>query len=188
MYRNLAWAAVLATVIAVGAAGQDHEQFSPYVDDAGGITLPNPMNVRAKWSFLGTWVVQGADGAEEFHSVYTQPGTIGAYRETGQFPDGAVLVKEVRKAAHGPLTTGDVAWSGKEVLWFVMIKDREGRFAGNAIWAKGWAWALFLAEDPATNVATDFRDDCMTCHEPAHDSDWVYTEGYPVLQDRISPP
>lgn len=188
MYRNLAWAAALATLIAAGAAGQDHEQFSPYVDDAGGITLPNPMTVRAKWSFLGTWVVQGADGAEEFHSVYTQPGTIGAYRETGKFPDGAVLVKEVRTAAHGPLTTGDVAWSGKEVLWFVMIKDRQGRFAGNAIWAEGWAWALFLAEDPAANVATDFRDDCMTCHEPAQESDWVYTEGYPVLQDGVSPP
>jgi hypothetical protein len=186
MYRNLAWAAALGTVITVSAiaiAGQGNEQFSPYVDDAGGITLPDPMTVRAKWSFLGTWVVQGIDSVEEFHSVYTQPGTIGAFRETGDFPDGAVLVKEVRKAAHGSRTTGEVAWNGEEVLWFVMIKDRKGRFPDNAIWAEGWAWALFLAEDPATNVATDFRDNCMTCHEPAQESDWVYTEGYPVLEN-----
>jgi hypothetical protein len=186
MYRKFIWAPALATVIAVGAiavARQGPEQFSPYVGDDGGITLPDPMTVRAKWSFLGTWVVQGGNGAEELHSVYTQPATIGAYRETGQFPDGAVLVKEVRKAALGSLTTGEVAWSGEEVLWFVMIKDRKGRFANNAIWAEGWAWALFLAEDPAANVATDFRDDCMTCHVPAQDSDWVYTEGYPVLEN-----
>jgi hypothetical protein len=119
-------------VIAVGAiasGAQEQEMFSPYVDDSGGITLPDPATVRARWPFLGTWTVQGAGGVKELHAVYSQPGTIDAYRETRQFPDGAVLVKEVRKASHGTLTTGEVAWSGEEVLWFVMIKDREGRFA-----------------------------------------------------------
>jgi hypothetical protein len=191
MYRNLGRAGALAIIIAAGAiavAGQGREQFSPYVDDTGAITLPDPMTVREKWSSLGTWVVQGDNGAEELHLVYTQPGTIDAFSKTKQFPDGSVLVKEVRKAAQGTRTTGHVAWSGEEVLWFVMVKDRKGRFAENAIWAKGWGWGLFLAEDPATNVATDFGNDCMTCHEPAQNSDWVYQEGYPVLQNGISPP
>lgn len=186
MVRVLIWAPALSLLFMLGAvtlAHGDDGAFSPHVDAAGAITLPEPASVRARWAYLGTYAVQGADGVEEFHAVYTQPGTVDAYRNTGAFPDGAVLVKEVRRAVRGELTTGNVAWSGEPVLWFVMIKDREGRFADNAIWAKGWTWALFLAEDPATNVATDFREDCMTCHEPAQDSDCVYSEGYPVLKD-----
>lgn len=146
-----------------------------------------PRTVRGEWDFLGAWAVQGEDGVAEFHTVYTQPGSIDAYRETGEFADGTVLVKEVRKAARGALTTGDVAWSGEEVLWFVMIKDQRDRFPGNSIWAKDWGWALFLAEDPATNTATDVEADCMACHEPARQTDWVYTQGYPALHDTTGP-
>lgn len=145
--------------------------------------LPEPEAVRARWGYLGTFAVQGEEGVEEFHVVYTQPGTIEAYQETGEFPDGAVLVKEVRKASRDFLTTGDVAWSDSESSWFVMIKDRMDRFLDNPIWAEEWGWALFLADDRATNTATDFRDDCMACHEPAQQTEWVYKQGYPVLRD-----
>lgn len=184
MWRFLSWPILLAALAGVGVfANAADDDFSPYVDSAGGIALPDPETVRARWDHLGTWAVQGEDGVAEFHAVYTQPGTIEAYREAGAFPDGAALVKEVRKAAAGSLTTGQVSWGGAEVLWFVMVKDRRDRFPGNPRWAEGWGWALFLAEDPATDVATDFRVDCMACHEPARSSEWVYTQGYPVLRD-----
>jgi hypothetical protein len=186
MWRTLCLAAALASLISVGAvamADGEDEKLSPYVDKTGGISLPDPETVRARWGYLGTWAVQGADGVEEFHAVYTQPSTITTYRETGRFPEGTVLVKEVRKASSGALTTGKIAWSDEVVLWFVMIKDSEGRFAGNPLWAEGWGWALFLAEDPTTNIATNFQDDCMACHEPTRQTDWVYTQGYPVLGD-----
>lgn len=186
MWRTLFWPPVLTLLVVAGAvalAGPKDGSFSPYVDGAGRIALPDPATVRAGWGYLGTFAVQGEDGVEEFHTVYTQPGVIEAYRATGAFPDGAVLVKEVRRAARGALTTGEVAWSGAERLWFVMVKDRQSRFPGNPIWAEGWGWALFLAEDRATNSATDFRADCMACHEPAEPTDWVYTQGYPGLRD-----
>jgi hypothetical protein len=81
------------------------------------------------------------------------------------------------------MTTGDVSWIDEEVLWFVMVKDRGDRFPDNPIWAKGWGWALFLADDRETNAATDFSTDCMACHIPAKTTDWVYMQGYPVLRD-----
>jgi hypothetical protein len=186
MSRILFCVTALASLIFVGAvsmAGGEDGEFIPYVDATGGITLPDPATVRARWNHLGTWAIQGEDGVKEFHAVYTQPGTIEAYRETGEFPDGAVLVKELRKASGGALTTGEVAWGGDAILWFVMIKDRKDRFAGNPLWAKGWGWALFLAENRARNAATNFRADCMACHEPAEGTHWVYTQGYPVLRD-----
>jgi hypothetical protein len=31
------------------------------------------------------------------------------------------------------------------------------------------------------NVSTNFRTDCLGCHVPAKDTDWIYTEAYPTL-------
>lgn len=186
MWRPAPWALVLLLLIVVGAAilaRAEGGAYSPYVDGTGGLSLPDPAMVRATWGFLGVYAVQGEDGVEQFHAIYTQPDTIDAYRETGEFPDGAVLVKEVRTASGGSLTTGEVAWSGEEALWFVMIKDRQDRFPDNPLWANGWGWALFHAEDPGVNAATDFHADCMACHEPAQSTEWVFTQGYPVLRD-----
>ena len=65
--------------------------------------------------------------------------------------------------------------------WFVMIKDNKGRFTDNPLWGDGWGWALFKPTDKTTNVATDYKSDCMGCHIPAKDTDWVYVEAYPTL-------
>jgi len=186
MWKNLFQAVVLGCLLAASAvdiARGQNAGFSQYVDQVGGIALPDPKIVRAEWAHLGTWAVQGNDGVSEFHTVYTQRDTVSGYQKTGRFPDGAVLVKEVRMAASGTMTTGDVSWNSNEVLWFVMVKDTKDRFPDNPIWANQWGWGLFRASDPAKNVATDFSVDCMSCHLPARDTDWVYTQGYRVLGD-----
>jgi len=174
MWRTQCLAVALTSSISVDAAamadGEDGE-LSPCVDETGGkasgIAPPEAETARPRWSYLGARAVQGADGAEELHVVYTQCSSIEAYREIGRFPEGTVLITEVRKAASGAPTTGRIDWSNEAVLWFVMIKDGAGRFAGNPLWAEGWGWALFLAEGPATDIASNFRDDCMACPEPA---------------------
>ncbi|MFL2545863.1 MAG: cytochrome P460 family protein [Candidatus Rariloculaceae bacterium] len=66
--------------------------------------------------------------------------------------------------------------------WFVIIKDSEGRFAGNPLWGEGWGWVLFQTGDNRDNVATSYASDCLGCHVPARDNDWVYIEAYPTLQ------
>ena len=183
MKRGLLGVLFVAIVVATGAVvrGQGVET-SPYVDDSGAIALPDPAIVRARWAYLGSWTVLDEDTAESVHTVYTQPGSIEQFRTHGVFPDGAVLVKEVREAETAPMTTGKVARSGEMIQWFVMIKDGRDRYMGNPLWGKGWGWALFYADDPATNVATSYRTDCLGCHVPARKTDWVYTQGYPVLK------
>ena len=162
-------------------AQEKAETFSPYVDDQGRISLPK--DYRAKWTYLGSWAVpmKKAPG-QGFHDVFTQPESVEAYKKTGKFPDGTVLVKEIRKIDAGKMTTGQAYWAGDIASWFVMIKDGKGRFKNNPNWGNGWGWALFNAEDPNKNVSTNFQKDCIPCHIPAKNTGWVYIQGYPTLK------
>ncbi len=150
------------------------------VNEKGEISLPSDF--RSSMSHLGSWFVPEG-GASGFHDVYTEQSTVDHYRETGEFPDGAVLVKELRAASKGDYTTGaGVAYANDQIKqWFVMVKDTEGRFAGTGNWGDGWGWALFKPDDPSKNVSTDYKTDCLGCHVPVKDKDWVYTEAYPTL-------
>ena len=141
--------------------------YSPYVDADGAISIPPDFR---EWAYLGAWSVAGDDeagGAAELHVVYTQPESIEAYRRTGEFQDGAVLVKELFGTDTDDMTTGRVSWAKRVTGWFIMIKDREGRFQGSGLWGDGWGWALLSADDPATTVTEDYRAECIPCHVPA---------------------
>jgi len=99
------------------------------------------------------------------------------------FPDGATLVKELWASNAGSYTTGEGVSHATDGLkqWFVMIKDTEGRFADNPLWGNGWGWALYKPDNCLTNVAMDYKTDCLACHVPAQENDWVYVEAYPTL-------
>lgn len=78
-------------------------------------------------------------------------------------------------------TTGPALWAGDTQVWFVMIKDTQGRF-DSPHWANGWGWALIKPDNPAANVSESFEQTCMGCHTPAQGTDWVFVEGYPTLK------
>jgi hypothetical protein len=155
--------------------------YATYVNKTGEIRLPE--NYRPQWGHLGSWAVNDAKApGYGFHDVYTQPEVVEAFRETGQFPDGAVLIKEVRKLNSRTLTTGPAIWAGDTAVWFVMIKDIKGRFKGNANWGEGWGWALFEAGNRNINTSKGYLESCLPCHVPVKQTDWVYIEGYPTLK------
>ncbi len=158
----------------------DSSDYSPYVDNVGNIVLPK--NFRTSMVHLGSWFVPEG-GASGFHDVYTEPDTVRIYRETGKFPDGATLIKELRSSAAGNYTTGkNVSYATSEIKqWFVMIKDNKGRFEGNPVWGDGWGWALIKTNNTNKNVTTNYRTECVGCHMPAKKTDWIYIEGYPTL-------
>ncbi|MGD1984232.1 MAG: cytochrome P460 family protein [Chromatiaceae bacterium] len=157
-----------------------NDGFSAYVDSGGSIQLP--PDFRLSMIHLGSWFVPDGE-ASGFHDVYTEQQTVEAYRSTGKFPDGATLVKELRAHKAGDYTTGKGVSYATDGLkqWFVMIKDTKGRFAGNPLWGDGWGWALYRPDDPAKNIAVDYKTDCLGCHVPAKATDWVYTQAYPTL-------
>jgi hypothetical protein len=184
---------VLAVVIALSyheVKSQGATSFSGFdlVDKTGNIRKPD--GYRDLYQILGTFTVLNAipmsggsprEKGTDIHYTYASPGTAEYYRKTGKFPDGAVLVKEVFGTDHGTLTTGDAHWASGMKQWFVMIKDEKGRYPDNPLWGDGWGWALFKADAPDKQVATDYKKDCLGCHIPAQATDWIYVQGYPVL-------
>ena len=44
----------------------------------------------------------------------------------------------------------------------------------------GWAW--FGSDDPGKLVTKNYYTECVGCHLPAKDDDWLYLQGYPVLK------
>jgi Cytochrome P460 len=164
-------------------AGSD---FSPYVSQDGSIS--RPTDYREKFQHLGSWAVAKKLGEQvfEMHNVYAPLKDIEAFRRDGKFPDGATLVKEITSVSSAKLTTGQSSWSTDNKVWFVMIKDSKGRFPDSGLWGDGWGWALFKADAPAQNVATDYSSDCKTCHIPAKQDDWIYVRGYPELGKRAA--
>lgn len=171
---------LLAGSVSGAAAELAEHTFSKYVGPEGEISLP--ADFRLNWSHLGSWIVDDAKApGAGFHDVYTQPEAVEAYRETSSFPDGTVLVKEIRGIAAETLTTGPAQWATDTEIWFVMVKDDQQRFDGPH-WAEGWGWALFDVKDRETNISESFAATCQGCHIPARNTDWVYIEGYPTLK------
>ncbi len=170
-----------AVIFSVGSfSAMAGDIFSSHVDDKGNISFPK--NFRTTMVHLGSWFVPEGD-ASGFHDVYTEKKSVEVFRKTGKFPDGATLVKELRASKSGDYTTGNGVHYATENLkqWFVMVKDTKHRFEGNKIWGDGWGWALFKPDNTAKNIATDYKKDCLGCHAPVKEKDWIYTEAYPTL-------
>jgi hypothetical protein len=179
----------IGTIFTIAAFGQmtattsnNGPRAEPVEDASGNLHVPDAY--RTDYQSLGSWAVLADQGqsAKEIHIVYASPGTIAAYRRDGRFPDGAVLVKEVHEAATGQMTTGIVSHADTLKGWFVMVKDSNGRHAGNNLWGDGWGWSWFDADNPSKTTSTDYKINCQPCHVPAQASDWVYVGGYPPLR------
>lgn len=173
-------AGAVALIAPTGAAAPDRTT-TDVVDAAGHLRVP--ADYRTLYQALGTWAIaaDNGKGSNELHSVYASPGTIDAYRKTGRFPDGAVLVKEVFAASTNEMTTGTVSRAQSLKGWFVMVKDSKNTHPGDPLWGDGWGWSWFDADEPLKTTSTDYHSDCLGCHTPAQATDWIYVNGYPVL-------
>jgi hypothetical protein len=191
MVRFLPRAAQLVVVFAFAAFGLGSAGFAgaaklaaaTVVDAKGNLSVP--PGYRSSYEFFGSWAVaadQGA-GSKEMHSVYASPGTTAAFKRTGKFPVGTVLVKEVFAASTAPMSTGTVSHVDTLKGWFVMVKDDGGgKHADSKLWGDGWGWSWFDAGNTKTTTSTDYKNDCKGCHIPASGTDWIYIQGYPSLK------
>ena len=180
-------AAILAIPLALVAgtilgplASQDY--LEGVVSSDGSIRVPR--NFRTDYVMLGVWSVAGdadAGGDIGLHVVYAPRSAVDAYRGTGTFPDGTVLVKELFSGRTEFLTTGEATGAGATLGYFVMVKDDKGRFSDHPLWGDGWGWSFFTAENTGTTPTEDYREECLACHEPARSTDLVYVQGYPLL-------
>ncbi len=197
--RYLILSLIIATCLnmSVFANEGDDEISSPFastfntlVDKDGNISKPDGF--QSSWIFLGTWSIAAKDvkhsseasghGAAGLHNVYTQPGVVEYYQKHKTFPDGAVLIKELLKGVTAPMTTGVVSRAGEHEGWFIMVKDTKNRFDNSPVWGDGWGWALINVDSNGRSVTKNYKSECLGCHIPAQNTDWIYTDGYPLIQ------
>ena len=164
------------------SAAADSSRATDAIADADG-ALRVPADYRSMYEYLGTWAVAAdkGEGSKQLHSVYASPGAVAAFRANGHFPDGAVLVKEVYQTATSPMTTGTVSHAETLAGWFIMVKDSKNSHPQNKLWGSGWGWSWFDAANPLKTTSSDYTTDCQPCHIPAQSTDWIYTQGYPIL-------
>jgi hypothetical protein len=181
-YAILTFFVLLAALPAAApqrGAGNDNFDL---VDAQGNIRKPE--GYRDRYQVLGVYTPVGLNNDTQMHYKYASPGAAEYYRQNGKFADGTVLVKQVFATDHAKMTTGDAHWATDTLVWFVMMKDAKGRYPGNPLWGDGWGWALYKADAPDKQVATDYKKDCLGCHVPAKSTDWTYVQGYPVLKSK----
>lgn len=140
---------------------------------------------RETWMFLGSFSVLADDpeeGAKEMHAVYAEREAVRTYLASGAFPDGAKIVKDVFETETEHLTTGTASYATHLAGRFVMVKDSQNRKAdGSPLWGDGWGWAFYEGAEKQRTITTDYQSDCLGCHQPAQETDYLYTRGYPVL-------
>lgn len=196
-YRIVATSIFLLIISSLAGTAVSHEMkpVAPNVDlKTGAISVPKDYT---RWATLGTWAhanMEGAPGSKEYHVVYTQPETIDYYKKHGGFPDGAVLVKELINTETMQMTTGPAVSHATTIkAWFVLVRDKKGRYKNSKLWGDGWGWSFFEASNPNKTVSTDYKENCLACHLPAldlapsdaqKDDKWIYTFGYPVFQKK----
>ncbi|WP_051484556.1 cytochrome P460 family protein [Shewanella waksmanii] len=170
------------------ASAVDHQQtYQTYVDTQGNISLPSDYLMQ---DFIHVGSNTVADPQTQtllnINATYVQKSALQEYRQTGQWPDGTMIVKSIKFVSDKKsLLSGDVQHQTDRDIEFVMIKDRVGRFqntANKAVWGEGWGWAQFTDPKDLSRNTNDDRNYCQGCHMPRKNTDWLYTDIYPLMQ------
>lgn len=136
--------------------------------------LIRPKGFRT-WVFLGSPLTPnalngGAAGFPEYHNVYVQPDAFHAYRATGEWPEGTMMLKELQLTDAGDdaeedgsryFASGRGYFPGAVNGIDIAVKD-SGRFADSNNWGYfnfGHQAPPYLASAPAAP-----KEACAQCH------------------------
>jgi hypothetical protein len=176
----LATAALLCVVSVSVVAQMRHTVLDAPRSEAfflGRDTLARPDGYR-------DWIVVGSGFAGADHrnasqtggatrTVYINPSAYRAYANTGEFPEGTLMVWEASAERDRPSRAEKPA-----PVLLVSVKDST-RFA------EGWGFFDFTAangEVLSKAEAVPDANGCRTCHQRNAATDHVFTQFYPVLQ------
>lgn len=162
------------------------ERYMPEYTASGALVLPENFE---RWMYVGSPLTpnglnNGAASFPEFHNVYIQPWAYDEYRETGVFPEGTIMFKELQLTLEGTHPDGsrDEAsgrgyFPGRLNGADVSVKDST-RFAAT----QNWGYFNFNHGEPKAATA-ELRPagECAQCHIDGAKKDMVWTQFYPRL-------
>ena len=183
MKKILTTATVLAVLGITAIAVTDDPQKSFNGDGARYTNkgeLIRPEGWR-KWIYIGTPhdMNDGKAAFPEFHNVYVDPESFATFERTGKFADGTQIVKELVLVGSKSAVSGNGYFMGDFAGLEVAVKDSK-RFAKEP---GGWAYFSFGHQADYTKTAKMFdTESCNACHQASADTDFVFTQYYPVLR------
>ena len=172
MLRTLATVGLLLPFTAAGAPPPD-----PRFNAAGLLNFPADYR---EWIYVSTgFDMSYSEGRTEpehsvFDNVFVDRASWATFTRTGHWPDGTMLVLEVRSAS----TKGSILKQGAyqtdgAVDVEVHLRD-EARFEG------GWAFFAFDGSAPAKALPQTER--CYACHQSHALLDTTFTQFYPTAR------
>ncbi len=177
---------VIGTVLTAGA--QSDPAWGPKWTANSELILPQDYH---QWVFLGAPLTPNAlndDAANfpEYHNVYVQPQAFSAYRKSGKWPEGTIMLKELQLTIPGPNPDGsrdEVSgrgyFPGKRNGIDISVKDSQ-RFKDT----EGWGFFNFGHHAPpyAKTAEAMPADACAGCHI-ANATEMVFSKFYdPILK------
>lgn len=147
--------------------------------------LIRPTGYRS-WIYVGTPVTpndlnNGKAAFPEMHNVYIDPVSYDHYKNTGKFPEGTIIMKELVSVGSKAAVSGNGYFMGEFIGLEASVKSKE-HFPdepGN--------WAIFSFTQPEIGTLKDKAAPfpaaaCNSCHEASAEDDFVFTQYYPVLR------
>ncbi len=170
----------IALLFQMSTTAQAEEYFS--MNDG---QLERPTGYR-EWVYVGTPVTpndmnNGKAAFPEHHNVYIDPDSWSHWKNTGEFRDGTILVKELVSVGSKAAVSGAGYFQGEFIGLEATIKSSE-HFESEP---GNWAYFSFSTPDhkKLTTTATAFPTaSCNACHAGAAADDFVFTQYYPVLR------
>jgi len=181
--RSRALLTILLTAVAgLVALGASAAELPKPTFDAEG-HLMRPTGYR-EWVYIGTPLTPNdlnppEAAFPEFHNVYIHPADFDHWRNTGTFPDGTVIIKELVLVGSKQAVSGNGYFMGEFVGLEATVKD-SARFKDEP---GNWAYFSFGHAYPLADKAAAFPTAaCNSCHEASAADDFVFTQYYPVLR------
>jgi hypothetical protein len=170
-------AAGLGLLAAVTAGAQPDDGGAARYDGEGRMLFPADYR---EWVFVtaGRGMSYAPIAAEQpappFDNVFVDRAAYRHFLEHGTWPDGTVLVLEIRGGtSHGSILEAGSFQTGEPLAVEVHVKDTP-RFGGD-----GWAFFGFGGREPATMVPREAS--CYSCHEANAAADRTFVQFYPTL-------
>ncbi len=185
---GLAASIAVAAAIAAMAGAQTGPSWGPQWTAEGELVLPRDYH---RWIFLGSPITpnglnDGSAGFPEYHNVYVRPEALEAYRKSGEWPEGTILLKELQLTLQGTYPDGsrDEAsgrgyFPGARNGVDISVKDSK-RFKDT----NGWGFFNFGHHAPpyAETAAAQPAEACAGCHA-ANTRSMVFSQFYaPILK------
>ena len=173
--------AMLGLFLSAAAMSATAEEF--FTIDNG--ELQRPTGYR-EWVYVGTPVTpndmnDGKAAFPEHHNVYIDPESWAHWKETGEFRENTILIKELVSVGTKAAVSGNGYFQGDFIGLEATIKSKQ-HFPDEP---GNWAYYSFSNPDLKT-LATEAKPfpaaSCNGCHAGAAADDWVFTQYYPVLR------